>query len=771
MTRTHNSTDRANLRNTLLQNGYNPLPLVDKGIRIKGWTTAEITTEWLDQFKRSGKFLNTGIRCDNLLAFDIDVLDEPLADQVEDLIFNTFGEPFPPCRVGRWPKRLLLYRLEGDPPEHSCRTGKYDGHQVELLCTRGRQFAAFGIHPGTGELYTWEDDISPENTPWSDLPAASAERALDVMNQIEDFFVAQGLTQERSGGLSGRFGTELYDLTDDFELLFPWGSTTYGTVKDTSNPDGEFCNIRRENGEFGDSNAVHAIRSPNGDLILHDFTRDTTHYPPTITPDLADTLPEPPTQPEKDMFLPESVADLMQHWVLIGDETVRPIDQPEYIFKLSGFKRAREHLTVPNPSPARGRAKEITAVDAWLRDPNTLRADAAALRLDQPDALFIQDGKVRVFNTYCPPDHRLIAEEGELDTVMEFIEHLVPRGTDRALFLDWHALKAAHPAWRMHGLVMVTQSYGTGRGTWTQILRRLFGIPYVNQVELHDLVGLGGQAQFNEYLVDSLIVSVPEALEERSEDATTWHARHRAYEQLKLVCDPIADRVAVKRKYGRNSTEWVYASVQISSNHTDALVIPQDDRRLIVLDNGEIPLTQAADDLYNRIHRWKEDPANIAALHRYLLQRAETATYDPFGDPPNTTAKQRMIDRGQSDLELLWDEYAHGGVTEGDICVFSQWHAFVQRVRHQRDVSLPTNKGKFEAGLRSVMSQHCKRPEEIPDQIRVAGQVVRPWIIRNFDKWLHCDDNAAIREEVLKNEPAKDETVVSFPKPERETRG
>ena len=111
----NNSTDRNTQRNTLLDNGYHPLPLAAKGCFIKGWSTREITAEWLQEYARIAKYPNTGIRCDNLIAFDIDVLDEQLADTIEGYIEARCGETeF--CRIGRWPKRLLVYRAKGKGP-------------------------------------------------------------------------------------------------------------------------------------------------------------------------------------------------------------------------------------------------------------------------------------------------------------------------------------------------------------------------------------------------------------------------------------------------------------------------------------------------------------------------------------------------------------------------------------------------------------------------------------------------------------------------------
>ena len=43
----HDSTNRAELRKTLLDNGYIPLPLDGKQIFEPGWTRAEIDADWL----------------------------------------------------------------------------------------------------------------------------------------------------------------------------------------------------------------------------------------------------------------------------------------------------------------------------------------------------------------------------------------------------------------------------------------------------------------------------------------------------------------------------------------------------------------------------------------------------------------------------------------------------------------------------------------------------------------------------------------------------
>ena len=316
-------TDKNKIRSTLLENGYRPLPLLDKGIRIKGWSRDTIDQAWLDQFKRNGKFNNTGIRCDDLIAFDIDVLDEALADQCEDLINEKCGYT-DLCRVGQWPKRLLLYGLS-DKAGRSARSGKYGGHQVELLCTHGRQFAAFGIHPGTGRKYDWLEGSTPLTTDRKSLPEISAALALQTLDALEVLLQDTGLAKTTPGGRLGVDNVEEYDLVDSLAVQLTNGSeTTWGELRDTLTVKGVWGNLRREDNEFGDSNAIHfSLSTGNSMYFAHDFARDVTHWEPVVSIELGEALPD---QSNVDMFTDQALVTLLDDYVLLADKTIRHID-------------------------------------------------------------------------------------------------------------------------------------------------------------------------------------------------------------------------------------------------------------------------------------------------------------------------------------------------------------------------------------------------------------------------------------------------------------
>jgi len=112
-----------------------------------------------------------------VVGIDIDILDGALAIQIAELATSMLGDT--PClRIGRSPKRLLVYRA-ATPFAGRKR------HPLELLA-RGQQFVAYAVHPDTGRPYEWPEDSLVE-TPLSRLPVvdeASCAAFLDAAWQL-----------------------------------------------------------------------------------------------------------------------------------------------------------------------------------------------------------------------------------------------------------------------------------------------------------------------------------------------------------------------------------------------------------------------------------------------------------------------------------------------------------------------------------------------------------------------------------------------------------
>ncbi|WP_054006380.1 bifunctional DNA primase/polymerase [Cypionkella psychrotolerans] len=150
----------------LVDNGYEPVPILPhaKKVAARNWTTVTIdeaqVEDWIKRFGHCGIGLRTG----KLVAVDIDLLDPDLAHDAAEITRLHLGDTL--LRVGRWPKRLLLYRTRSPEPKRA--VGK-----VEILGL-GQQFVAFGIHPDTGQPYDWPLGESPLDVPLDALPLVDA---------------------------------------------------------------------------------------------------------------------------------------------------------------------------------------------------------------------------------------------------------------------------------------------------------------------------------------------------------------------------------------------------------------------------------------------------------------------------------------------------------------------------------------------------------------------------------------------------------------------
>jgi hypothetical protein len=164
------------LADRLLDNGYSPIPIVGGTKRpgFKQWDQYSRKRMTRPRFRRlvaAGLGGSVGICGGRVVAVDIDVLDEALNARLVQLAEAMFGAT-PLHRVGRAPKRLLLYRAEGTIRSRSVALA--DGHGVDILGS-SRVFVAYGLHPDTGRPYSWVLD-DPRDIRVDELPAVSAAK-------------------------------------------------------------------------------------------------------------------------------------------------------------------------------------------------------------------------------------------------------------------------------------------------------------------------------------------------------------------------------------------------------------------------------------------------------------------------------------------------------------------------------------------------------------------------------------------------------------------
>lgn len=140
------------------------------------WQKHQATLE--DARKWAFDMASIGLRADHFPGVDIDVLDETLAQIIQDSAYAHLGTA--QTRTGMPPKRLLMYRTNESFGRMRLLFGKgADEHMVEIL-GKGQQFLIHGTHPRTLKPYVWDEELPAA----SDLTLITREQADAFLTQL-----------------------------------------------------------------------------------------------------------------------------------------------------------------------------------------------------------------------------------------------------------------------------------------------------------------------------------------------------------------------------------------------------------------------------------------------------------------------------------------------------------------------------------------------------------------------------------------------------------
>lgn len=147
----------------LAEQGFEPIPVRpgEKRPALPNWQSCKIEVEaWSRKYPNHGVGLRLGHATgpdEFIIALDVDVLDPDVAEALAKDADEILGPS--PVRVGRAPKALRLYRLQSKTPPRKRASFAFfdaleDQHRVEVL-GHGQQCVVAGVHPDTGQPYTW----------------------------------------------------------------------------------------------------------------------------------------------------------------------------------------------------------------------------------------------------------------------------------------------------------------------------------------------------------------------------------------------------------------------------------------------------------------------------------------------------------------------------------------------------------------------------------------------------------------------------------------
>ncbi len=778
--------DRTELRLRLYQNGFTPLANKSKMCLLPEWSTFKVDEERINsrEWARSKAFSDTGIRCGDVIAIDIDIDDKDLLNALLDAVVEQgLVEESPFVRIGRPPRELWVYRTSEKIGKrttgHFMPPGAGEDHKgfaVEILGA-GCQFAAFGQRD-ENTAYQWPEESLLDHE-YMDLPVITHAQVDALKDFCTAFFEANGLERRSPGGGTDEGYSHAYDLTPDMVFdIQEMGEMTIAEIGEAlrlSPHDVLRCKVDALRPTTGSWAGM--ISLVNGEVCVSDHGTYTSHFPEAADTGaslaklgalLAERFPEavaepPPEQPDIEN-LPEmnpfepldgNLATALQRYVYVeNDGLVCDLAHGFRTQKMRAFHDAMAPYYEVKLGPKNGEVMS-TLSDLWRRHTNRLTAATMQMRPDMPRPLFTEDG-ARHVNTFKPIDHSV--GNGDASVGLRMIENLLPIVSERTFFLQWLSYKLQHPEVPGPAIIMVARdAYGTGRGSLIALMTGIFGEDYVSPIDFPTLVGQGTQSQYNEWQSESLLVCVDEA-KEAANGLTSWQTRSNAYEHLKTVVDPATRNLHIKRKGVKNTKERTYASIFIATNHADAFVIPENDRRIAVLENGK-PLTG---DYWAKFHAWRRDPANVAAFVGEL-RKVDLASYDPYLAPPMTAAKADMVESGASELDRAF-VHAMAGLTN-TLVVKEQIILRVEDYLADNNVEVPDDWQKMIE--RMLFRKTRKVPAGAPERVRIENKQRAARVIGVLDTSI-CQSAETMVLEILKNGPLSrpirtSSSVVKFP--------
>jgi hypothetical protein len=243
---------------------------------------------------------------------------------------------------------------------------------------------------------------------------------------------------------------------------------------------------------------------------------------------------------------------------------------------------------------------------------------------------WIERGGVRVFNLYRPPTVKL----GDPAKAAPWLDHwrrVYPHEADH--IVRWLAHRVQRPDEKINHALALIGPQGVGKDTGIAGAIPAVGPWNVSEVSPDQLMG-----RFNGF-IESVMLRVSEARDLGDTD------RYRLYEHLKTYTAAPPDVLRVDKKHQPEYAVPNVTGVIITSNHTDGIYLPPDDRRHYVA-TTDLTKDDFDADYWTTIYGWYESGGygHVAAY----LASLDLSEFNSKAPPPKTPGFWQVVDAGRA---------------------------------------------------------------------------------------------------------------------------
>lgn len=755
----------------LIDHGYKIIP-IKRGCKaplgVKGWTAIEADLNQLGQWNAQG-FEGVGVLCKNNPAIDIDILDEEVSEQMRGWVQHKL--PGAPIRVGKWPKQLLAYKT--DSPFKKVRSATYedlfgDQHAVEILGD-GQQYVAYAEHPDTLKPYTWHGDgngspLGINEIERDSLPSLSLEDARAVVQEFEKLAskkVDNGEWQLVKGGtLGAETGTHEAESNNeiDFSSIRPrLGLSTDGirrALASVAKPDywvyenwvkvgmalwhehggsneglelwiawserdPEFQSDRDCRGRWAGFNPGRNGRCTTMATVLR-WARD-------------ERMEDNPLEEFRGRFVYVADGDAVHDLEGYGHD--KPLLLKEFRNMTSNIRMTIEEPRPLAEEPDRTVEKVVPVHSQWMISES--RKTAQGFEYVPGADTFLKDAQHRVFiNTFHMPVYHDPCLDSSPDCISRMLgvffrhmEYIIPVEVEREWFYSWMAFNVQRPGVRCKVTpLLIATDHGTGRGWIVQLMSLLLGSWNCKKTKMAILNGESGASQFQEFMDDSLLCSVEEIKDGKTRYGVTESIRDYLTENT----------LEINVKYGAKNTKQVFTNFLWMSNHTDAIILKDDDRRINVFKTVS---DAKGTDYYERLYEWLEagkvdEREGVADSG----QNSETGGRNPTPFPSGADGLNSRSEGLRDDVDASDMASRHGGgLTDEDSPIYDRaglkvsagvaclWHWLnrrdLQGFNWQRSMHNETRAELISFGMTDVETCFWRLKENAPFPVMTMNEI------------------------------------------------
>jgi hypothetical protein len=312
---------------------------------------------------------------------------------------------------------------------------------------------------------------------------------------------------------------------------------------------------------------------------------------------------------------------------------------------------------------------------------------------------------------------KVIPEDGDATPFIEHCKYILPDEKECGYLLDYLAHCVQFPGEKVHWAVLLQGVQGTGKSFFGEVMKMLLGehnVNYPSNEDMHD--------KYTDWQKNCQLIVIEELM-----------ARGRL-ELMNKLKPMITQPICIIREMYQASYELPNRyNFLILTNHEDAIIIDEHDRRYCVLWSPAKPKDQK---YYSDLFQWIILNAGKVLYH--LLSRDLTA-FPAKGHAPATLAKKELVRLSATPLKSWIMEGIEG---EG-------WPFMtdVLTTVHLARCIPSYIKGATPNAIGRVLTElKCKQLK----QVRLSnGERVRPWSLRRHEIWEGAE-SATISNEVEK---------------------